>query len=184
MTMLGRAAAVALLLPGLALAQSPAVVSTTVERSAVVESVNGAERSVLLRGEDGALATIIAGPAVRNFAQIRPGDRVVTMVTDTLAVSAAGHDGRPPRAGALIASRAAPGQRPALTATRAERVRVRVEAVDRAAGSVTILSPDGLRRVVRVTEPRLRARLPELTAGEELDVVTIETVTLRVVPAG
>ena len=49
--------AAALFAPALAVAQ-PAVVGASAERSAIVESVNAQERSVLLRGQD---ACLVAG---------------------------------------------------------------------------------------------------------------------------
>jgi hypothetical protein len=180
------------LAPGLAFAQAappPAVVAQTIERTAVIESVNVAERSLLLRGDSGAqtgvLATVRVGPQVRNLAQVRPGDRVVLTVTDSIAVSVARPaDGEPATAEGETASRAPAGERPAASLNEGRRVRVRVDAVDAARNVVSFTEPDGVQRTVRVQNPRMQAFLRGLTPGEQVDVVYLESVSLRVLPAG
>jgi hypothetical protein len=183
----------ALVAPGLALAQpaaapEPAVVATTEERTAVVESVNLTERSVLLRGDSGSqsgmLATVRVGPQVRNLAQVRPGDRVVLTVTDAIAASVApAGDGLGPTGGADVATRAAPGERPAASVSDGRRVRVRVDSVDQARNSVTFTEPDGVRKTVSVANPRMRQFIRGLNPGDLVDVVYVESVSLRVLPA-
>jgi hypothetical protein len=175
--------AAALFAPGLAAAQ-PAVVGTTVERSAIVESVNARERSVLLRGQDGTLATMILGPEIRNFAQIRPGDRVVATVTDAIAVSIARPDGRGPVGAAEAVARAPEGARPGMRVTEAKRVRMRIEGIDLGRNSVAYVDPSGARREVRVQTPEMRRFMRTLNPGDEVDVVYIETIALRVLPPG
>jgi translation initiation factor IF-1 len=176
--------------PGLALAQQPqgAVVATTSERTAIVETVNMAERSVLLRGDAGAqsgvLATVCLGPQVRNLARIRPGDRVVISVTDAIAASFARPDGRAPVAAAEAVTPAPLGARPGVAHTDAVRMRVRVEGIDLGRNSVAFVRPDGTRREVRVEDPRMRAFVRTLSPGDQVDVVFLEIVALRVLPPG
>jgi hypothetical protein len=164
-----------------------AAVAATIQRTAVVETVNMAERSVLLRGDagsqDGVLATIRVGPRVRNLAQIKPGDRVVYTVTDAVAaVIARPGDGAAPTGGAVVASRAAPGERPAVSITEGNRVRVRVDGIDLGRNTVTFTDPDGRQRTVRVQDPAMRRFMRTLRAGDMVDVLLIETADLRVLP--
>lgn len=76
----------------------PTVMDNTIEARAMVESVDQTQRSVLLRGEHGELDTIIAGPEVRNLAQVRAGDRVVVRVHEPLVLDLS-KPGSPPLAG-------------------------------------------------------------------------------------
>lgn len=172
--------------PVVAAAQQPqgAVVAATAERTAIVETVNAAERSILLRGEEGRLATVRVGPEVRNFAQIRPGDRVVLSVTDAIAASLARPDGRAPVGAAEAVTRAPAGARPGVAHTDAVRMRVRIEGVDLGRNSVAFVQPDGVRREVRVQDPRMRQFIRTLSPGDQVDVVFLETVALRVLPPG
>jgi hypothetical protein len=164
-----------------------AAVSTTTQRTAIVETVNMRERSVLLRGDagsqNGLLATIRVGPQVRNLAQVKSGDRVVYTVTDAVAaVIAKPGDGAGPAGAAVVASRAAPGQRPAASLTEGTRVRVRVDGVDLGRNTVTFTDPDGQQRTVRVQDPRMRQFIRTLQQGDMVDVLLIETADLRVLP--
>ena len=183
-------AAAALLGPGIALAQQPAdrqpvVVGASAERSATVESVNMNERTVLLRGQDGQFATLHAGPDARNLAQVKPGDRVVVTVTQAIAASLANpRDRLGPTDSAAVTTRAPAGQRPAGSLTEAKRVRVRVEQVDPASNTVAFVKPDGTRGEVRPQDARMREFARTLKPGDEVDVVLMESVSLRVVPPG
>ncbi|WP_137177835.1 hypothetical protein [Roseomonas sp. AR75] len=164
-----------------------AAVAETMQRTAVVETVNMQERSVLLRGDagsqNGVLVTLKVGPQVRNLAQIKPGDRVVYTVTDAVAaVFARPGDGAAPEGAGVLATRAAPGQRPAASLTVGNRVRVRVDSIDLGRNSVTFTEPDGRQRTVRVQDPAMRRFMRTLSQGDMVDVVLIETADLRVLP--
>jgi len=178
--------AAACLAPGLAAAQG-AVVASTAERTAIVETVNMTERSVLLRGDAGAqsgvLATVVVGPQVRNLAQIRPGDRVVVTVTDAIAASfARPNENLPATGAAAVATRAPEGARPGASVTEAKRMRVRVDGVDLGRNSVTFTTPENERRTVRVQNPRMRQFIRTLSPGDQVDVAFVESVGLRVLP--
>jgi hypothetical protein len=178
-----RAALVLTALAGPALAQ-PATVSNTYEASAKIEAVSQSERSVVLRLEDGTLATLIVGPEVRNFTQVKAGDRVVARFTRAIAAQIAKADGAPPVGAAEVAGIAAPGARPAGGYLQAVRVRVTVDAVDTRRNTVTITGPRGNQRLIEVENPRLRAFLRTLRAGNQVDIAYTEAVTLRVLPPG
>ncbi|WP_270937673.1 hypothetical protein, partial [Falsiroseomonas oryzae] len=167
-------------------APQAAAVATTAERTAVVETVNMTERSVLLRGDAGSqsgrLATIKAGPQVRNLAQIKPGDRVVIRVTDAVVAAMAPADGAAPTGSAVVATRAAPGQRPAASISEGTRTRVRVDGIDLGRNTVTFTDPDGAQRTVRVQDPGMRQFIRRLSPGTMVDVVLVETADIRVLP--
>jgi len=172
------------------MASPPAVmVAESTQRTAIVETVNATERSVLLRGDAGSqrgvLATIRVSPRMRNFAQIRSGDRVVYTVTDAVAaVIAKPNDGAGAGDAAAVALRNAPGERPGLNVTQGNRVRVRVESVDRRRNTVTYTDANGARRTVRVEDPAMRRFAQTLRAGEMVDVILVESADLRVLPPG
>ncbi len=164
-----------------------AMVAESTQRTAIVETVNARERSVLLRGDAGSqrgvLATILVSPAMRNFAQIKPGDRVVYTVTEAVAaVIARPNDGAGAADGAAVALRNAAGERPGLNVTEGNRVRVRVEGVDRRRNTVTYTDANGARRTVRVEDPAMRRFAQTLRAGDMVDVILVESADLRVLP--
>lgn len=157
--------------------------SESTKLTATVESVDMTTREVLLRGEGGRLVAMVAGPEVRNLAQVRPGDRVVLEYQEAIAAEIVrSGDTRPPAAGAVGAGRAEPGQRPAGLAGEAVRVRVRIDAVDAAAGVVTFTGPRGATRTVAAREPAMRDFVRGLRPGEEVDIAYAEALAVRVEP--
>ena len=84
-TLFGLSVAALLALPAASKAQ-PVVSSDLVEAKAIVESVDLKSRTVLLRGDDGELATIVASPEVHNLPQVHPGDVVLVSVHRSVAL--------------------------------------------------------------------------------------------------
>jgi hypothetical protein len=66
----------------------------------------------------------------------------------------------------------------------AVRTRVRIEGIDLGRNSVTFTTPENERRTVRVQDQRMRQFIRTLSPGDMVDVVFVETVTLRVLPPG
>ena len=59
--------------------------SQTEEVTASVESVDPATRELVLKGSKGTRLAMVASPEVRNFEQIKPGDKVVASYQQALA---------------------------------------------------------------------------------------------------
>jgi hypothetical protein len=175
-------AALLLATPALAQPSEPAVRVATTRIEARVESVNQTTREVVLRGEGGRLFTFVAGPDVRNLAQVRAGDRVLVAYREAIALAMA-RPGAPadPQA-AIVAGRAAEGDRPGAAIAEAVRVRVRIIALDPTEGRVTYQGPAGLRSVV-LQDATLRAFAAGLAPGDEVDVTIAEAIAISVEPA-
>jgi len=170
---------------GAVLAQpAPAAIASSDTVSAVVETVDMTKREVLLRREDGELATIVAGPEVRNLAQVRPGDVVTVTLKQALAVAVTPPgDSRPPVAGGLALGRAAPGERPGVAAGKVLRVRVRIDAAAAAGDRVTFTGPRGNQVSVPVANPEMQTFVRGLKPGDTVDIAYVEAEAVQVVPA-
>jgi hypothetical protein len=168
--------------PALAQPSEPALRVATARLEARVESVNQATREVVLRGEGGRLVHFTAGPEVRNLAQLRAGDRVVVAYREAIALAMARPGTAPDPQAAIVAGRAAEGERPAAGLAEAVRVRVRIVAVNPAEGRVTYQGPAGLRSVV-LQDATLRSFAAGLAPGDEVDVTIAEALAVTVEPA-
>jgi hypothetical protein len=95
----------------------------------VVESVDQTSRHVSLRGPQGGLVTVTAGPEVRNLQQVKPGDYVVVTYREALAAELAkpGSSAPPPQI-VESASRAAPGSTPGASKEQMIKARVQLPA--------------------------------------------------------
>lgn len=61
-------------------------VSASATRTATVTKVDAKDRWITLKLADGSLVDVQAGPAVKNFAQIKVGDQVVASQEDTVTI--------------------------------------------------------------------------------------------------
>jgi hypothetical protein len=61
---------------------------------------------------------------------------------------------------------------------------VRIEGIDLGRNSVAYVDPAGTRREVRVQTPEMRRFMRTLNPGDEVDVVFVESISVRVVPPG
>ncbi|NOG71666.1 hypothetical protein [Roseicella sp. DB1501] len=182
-------AVAALALPvlmGPAMAQRPpppAAVSRSAEAVSVIEAVDQRERSVILRSEDGTLTTLFLGKHVRNLPQVKAGDRVVTRVTQAVAVAMTPADapGTPPVAGEGAAV-APPGSLPGATYVRSLRLPVTVNAVDRSSNSVTVTGPQGQAQTVTLHDQKMRDFARRLRPGDRVQVTIVEGISIDVVP--
>lgn len=160
----------------------PAVTTRTETATAIVESVDVARRSVLLRREDGSFLTLRVGPEVRNLPQVKPGDRVVVEHTEAIAARMA-QPGGPAVVEAEADARRAPGQRPGAAVADAVRVRVKIDQVFGTGEQVSFTGPTGAKRTIAVRSPEMQAFVRRLRPGDEVDVTFLDVVAVRVEPA-
>ncbi len=77
------AAAVLVSMARTATAQSKSVMTEMKTATAVVEAIEAASRTVTLKKPDGTLVTIVAGPEIKRFEEIKVGDKVNARYTRT-----------------------------------------------------------------------------------------------------
>lgn len=95
-----------------------AVITQAVEITASVEAIDKATRTVTLKGPEGKLVDVVAGPEVRNFDQIQVGDMVVVEYMRALSLELKKGGKVRERADNEAALRAAPGQKPGVSVAR------------------------------------------------------------------
>ncbi len=169
-------------LPLIAAAGEPKKVSeeNVTKATATVESVDHDTRSLVLRTADGTDTLIVAGPEVRNFEQIQPGDTVTATYKEALLAevlpkgsAAAGE----PRT-TISKSRSEPGEMPAASLTSSVSTDVVIQSVDRSFDTVTFKRPDGIVRTVAVESPKATQFLRTLKAGDEVRVTYTEATAI------
>jgi hypothetical protein len=168
-------------------APQPVVKEELKQVQATVEAVDPATRAVTLRGPNG-LVTLIAGPEVRNFAQIHVGDRLVASyyvaVTAQMGSSSGpAADGARMQPLSTTTSYAAPvGSSPAGAVTRTTTMTVKIESVDTAAQTVAFIRPDGTHRIVTANSPQMQEFIKTLAPGDDVDVTYTEAVAVEMHP--
>jgi len=169
-------------LPATAQRSAEPVVSSTVQATAVVESVDQRARMIVLRREDGSLVTMKLGPEVRNLAQVKPGDRVIVEHTEAVAARMA-RPGQPPVEAAEAFTRQPQGARPGAAKADVVRARVKIDQVFGNGDQVSFTGLTGARRTIPVRNPGMQAFVRSLRPGDEVDVTFLDVVAIRVEPA-
>ena len=154
----------------------------TVTGTATVVKINHKTRHVTLKGSDGKTVTIVAGPEVRNLAQVKKGDVVRITYHESMAykVEKPGSK-RPGAAASTDVSRAQLGEKPGGSVTNTMTVRVTIAAIDKAGSHVTLRGPQGDLRVVKVRDP---SKLDAVHVGDVVDITYTEALAVAVEEAG
>jgi len=131
-------------LPAAAQDKPSGTVTATETRTATVEKIDAKDRWVTLKLKDGTMVDVQAGPAVKNFAQIKVGDKVVATQTDTVSVEVVPAGQAAPNVSGGSATVSAPlGAKPMGVQVDTVVVSGKVTAIDQAKRTVTLQGPEG-----------------------------------------
>jgi hypothetical protein len=171
-------------LSGFAAAQPSATVVQTQEATATIDAVDPVTRQVLLRRQDGSYVTVVAGPEVRNFAQMKAGDRVHARF-DAALVARLGVPGRTLLSDQdlMNSDTAAPGRKPFGEADLEIRRKIKVTGIDLDHNMLSFVGPQNIPRMVQVRSPQMIELLRALKVGDDVDVAYREASLIEVVPA-
>ena len=126
------------------------VVLDAVTMTATVQSINAADRTVVLQRPDGSVTTYECSPEVRNFDQIKVGDQVTATAAEELALALI-KGGVPPAAGTASAIVRSPlGAKPGGKIVDTVAFTAKVMSVNAMGREVTLQMPDGQNKTVKV----------------------------------
>ena len=80
------AVAVLVLTASTAMAQAKTVSSQMRTETAAVEAIDAASRTVTLRKSDGTVVTIVAGPEIKRFEEVKIGDKVTARYYENMVI--------------------------------------------------------------------------------------------------
>ena len=140
----------------------------TVAADATVEAVDPATRTVKLKLKDGTMRSFVASEEVRNFDQIKPGDKLKVRYAEAFTIELK-KDGKAAvgrtETGSL--KRAAPGQKPGGVAEREVQATGDVVKVDAAAKKVSVKNAQGEIIELPVQDPE---QLKLIKKGDQVQV--------------
>ena len=144
--------------------------------TATVEAIDQKTREVTLKGQDGKLVSFVAGPEVKNLAQVQKGD--VVTIGHVYAVAAKlkkTDDKTRSRVVTPFEKRAQAGEKPAGVVGVDVKVVASVEAVDAKAGKVTLR---GVEHTVDLkVDPAL---LKNVKVGDMVQAEFVEAIAIKV----
>lgn len=155
-------------------------VAETAQLTASVEAVDKAKRLITLKGSEGNIFVFQAGPAVKNFDQIKVGDLIVARYIEALTLELKPGGGqireRTERENAVSAK---PGEAPGVAAGRQVTV------------IADVMSLDAKKQTVRLRGPQrtvdLKVRDPNqfklIKVGDQVEATFTEAVAIALEPA-
>ena len=158
-------------------AKEAAVVGEAAKITATVEAIDQKTREVTLKGPKGGMVSFVAGPDVKNLAQVQKGDEVVVEYAQALAVSLKKSTKTAVSRTIVEGGKAAqPGQKPGVVAARQVNVTAKIDAIDTKTNVVTL---SGVERTVdlKVKDP---AVLKNFKVGDFVDAVYAEAIAINV----
>ena len=164
------AAAVLASMARTAAAQSKTVTSEMKVQSGTVEAIDPARRMVTLKKSDGTFVTIVAGPDITRFSEVKVGDTVTARYYENLVVRLK-HPGEA-EVDSKIKSTTPSGQEmPGGTKATQRTITATITAIDPATPSITFNGPNGWTYTSKVQDP---AALEKVKVGDKVDIVWTE----------
>jgi hypothetical protein len=159
--------------------RAPVGAAQLISASAVVQSVDQATREVVLSGPDGGEIAVIAGPEVRNLAQLEAGDTVQLDYYESVAVEMAPADA-PDELVSLYTARSPLGAKPGGVAVLTTEMVVELIDYDADSGLARVRTPEG--ETIGVTvPPGLRTFASARQQGERVAVTVSEALAVSIV---
>ena len=163
-------------------AKQPFFAEKSTTLTATVSAIDAAKRLITLKA-NGREETVEAGPAVRNFAQIKVGDKVDVEYYQSLAAEITKAPASTSHDATVLASRAAEGASPAGGVGMIYTAIVTVTSVDAATGTVRFTGPEGKERETMAERDVGRAFIAQLKPGDRVEVTYGEALAVAVQPA-
>ncbi len=172
------ALAVLAVLPLAAPAQTPVTLTDVVEVTATIDAIDHSARLVTLTDEEGETETILCGPEVKRFDELKVGDTVTFRYYESIAyaIRKPGQPSSLPGETDLAITRGQ-GPRPGGTIAQRETTSVTIKAIDTQVPSVTVLTGDGRTVSFKVED---KNNLKDVNVGDTVEITYTEAVAISV----
>ncbi len=157
----------------------PTYTETRTEKAtATVVAIDQATRKVTLKPEKGEAFDFVAGPQVKNLAQVQVGDTVTVEYVESIALEVRRGDGTQPDVAVGVAGGAAkPGEKPAAAIGDSVTISAVIVAIDTATLRVTVKGPQGNVRVLQAKDPK---KVAAVKVGDMVYVTYTEALGISV----
>ena len=155
-----------------------AAIVSTAEITATVTAIDKATRTVTLKGPQRSVDDV-AGDEVRNFDQIRVGDRVVVKYVEALTLELKKTKAPLDAKGDVAVARAKPGERPAGAVGREVTILADVVGVDQKKSIISLKGPRGNVIDLKVQN---QDHFKVVKVGDQVEVVYAEALAMAVMP--
>ncbi len=146
-----------------------------------ITALNTQTRAVTVTGADGGAVEFVAGPEVRNFNQLKVGDKVTLDYTAAIAL-ALEPAGSAPVGVTKSQAKTVPvrGQKPGGARSNTVEIVTEVTAVNPERNTIALRGASGNTQLIAVERPDLRAKLPSVKRGDLVKISYTEAVALAI----
>ncbi len=173
--------------PIAAAVKGPVVAVETRSINGKVAAINPGMRLVVVDGDNGRMTSMFVGPNVRNFNNLKLGDRVTMRYTEALALAIAkGGPGAESKLGEIrtkveadAAGQAALGGKPGMSATERTTLVANVFEIDRARSILTLRGTDGVPVDIKVAD---KNALDQIKLNDQIVIGYRQSAVLSIEP--
>ena len=152
--------------------------TSTTKATATVVAIDQATRKVTLKPEKGEAFDFVAGPQVKNLAQVQVGDVVTVEYVESIALEVRRNDGTQPDLAITDAAGAAkPGDKPAGAIGQQVTISAVIVAIDTTTLRVTVKGPQGNLKVLQAKDPK---KVAAVKVGDMVYVTYTEALGISV----
>ena len=162
---------------GTAIAQSRTISSEMRTETATVEAIEAASRTITLKKPDGTFVSVVAGPEVKRFAEIKVGQVVTSRYYENVVVRL-----QPTGSDVVSAARSTTSSEQVLPGgTKAKQVNITatITATDMSIPSITFSGPNGWKYTSRVQD---KEALAKVKVGDKVAITWTEAMLVSVEP--
>lgn len=156
-------------------ARTPVGAAASATVTATIQAIDPATRTVTLKGKEGDVVSIVCGPEIQRFNELKPGDTVTFQYHEAVVFSISAPGSTPPAAGTAVVRSA--GEKPAGVVARRETAVVTVLAIDPKVPSVTIQKADGNKMSFKVEDPK---NIEGVKVGDKVQIVFAQALAVSV----
>jgi Cu/Ag efflux protein CusF len=164
------AAAVLVSMARTAKAQSKTVTSEMKVQTGTVEAIDPERRMVTLKKSDGTYVTIVAGPDITRFSEVKVGDTVTARYYENLIVRLK-QPGESEVDSKVKSTTPSEQTLPGGTKATQRTITATITAIDPATPSITFSGPNGWTYTSKVQDP---TALAKVKVGDKVDIVWTE----------
>jgi len=162
----------------LAWAQKPVTESAVVEMTATIEAIDHDNRVITLKDKDGNTESILAGPQMKRFDELKVGQTVTFRYHESVAlqIRKPGEAAAPTAAGKETLVRGQ-GAKPSATVSRQDTATVTVKSIDTKVPSVTVATEEGHVLSMKVND---RKNLEGVKVGDRVEITYTAALAIAV----
>jgi Cu/Ag efflux protein CusF len=159
-----------------ALAQKPVSDAAVTTETAVIVAIDSTNRLITLKGEDGMIDSIYAGPEVQRFNELKVGDKVTFRYYESIVYAIQQPGTKPPEPSTVGIVRGT-GPKPGGTLSQQKTAVVTVQVIDMKTPSVTIKTGDGSVMSFKVEDKK---NLANFKVGDKVQITYTQALAISV----